>query len=124
MTISPFPSPISASWYRSCELTSLRYEGASVVLGLVDETGGAWRLNFTNAQAAKVTTEECAIELIGNLPKGGGVFVTSESDWLDSLGRGQVHFLEKSRHFIVPCYDEVVEVVAWNLEVEGIGADL
>jgi len=118
MTYSLVPSPISASWYRSCEVASLRYESDAVVVDLVDDDGRKWRLTFTNMQACKVTTEECAIGIIEQLPKGGGVYVTDESDWLTALGKGQVHFLDKSRHFVVPSYDDVVEVVAWRLDVE------
>lgn len=116
---SPIPSPISASSYRSCELTSLSYRPGFVVLDLVDDNGSKWRLTFTNTQACKVTTEECASEIMDRLPKGGGVFAASESDWLTGLGKGQVHFMDESKHFVVPCYDEVVEVVAWNLDVES-----
>ena len=118
MGFSPVPSPISASWYRSCELTSVRYESGSVVIDLQDEDGRRWRLTFTRTQASRVTTEECAVETIAQLPKSGGLFATDESEWLDRLGKGQVHFLEKSRHFVLPCYDEVVEVVALDFSVE------
>ena len=118
MTYSAVPSPISAAWYRSCELNSLRFESNAVVLELVDDDGRRWRLIFTDTQALEVTTEECAVEIIEQLPEGGGAFAADDSDWLTSLGKGEVHFLDKSRHFVVPCYDEVVEVVAWKLDVE------
>ncbi|RME61349.1 hypothetical protein D6779_00235 [Candidatus Parcubacteria bacterium] len=118
MTYSPLPSPISVSWYRSCEVASLHYESNAIIVDLVDDDGRKWRLRFTDIQACKVTTEECAVDIIDQLPQAAGIFVTEESDWLKALGKGQIPFLDKSKHFVVPSYDEVVEVVAWNLDVE------
>ncbi|MCP4937335.1 MAG: hypothetical protein GY927_24780 [bacterium] len=88
------------------------------MLKVTDEIGGKWVLTFAELQATKVTTEECAGEILEILPEGGGAVYASEtSDWLSFLGKGQIDFLSRSRHFVVPCYDEVVEIVAWEFQV-------
>jgi len=118
MPFGSIDSAISATGVRSCELLTLRLDSNVVTVELLDEDSHRWRLTFRDTQATKVTTEECAIGMTQLFPPGGGVFVADESDWLTGLGKGLVHFLDQSRHFAVPCYDEVVEVVAWTLEIE------
>ena len=90
-----------------------------MVIDLVDEAGANWRLTFTNLQAVKVTTEECAARILEKLPESGVAFVADESEWMDMLGKGDSHFMERSKHFFVTCYDEIIEVVAWNLDVKA-----
>ena len=70
-----------------------------------------WEVTFGSVQAFRVTTEECASLILERLPGQGGFFEVQNSPWLRELGQGSVHFLEKARHFIVSCYEEVVEIV-------------
>lgn len=110
-------SPIVGDWSRSCELVSMRYDG-SIVVEMTDENGRPWRLTFRVTQACRITTEECTGPILARLPKGGGLFAAETSEWLDELGKGSVHFMEKSRHFVLFCYDEIIEVVAWDCKIE------
>lgn len=108
-------TPVNAPWFRAVELLELVFGRDGVRLRLVEEESGrAWTLAFKNVQAVRVTTEECAAELLAAMPAAGGFFQAPDSAWLRELGKGEVSFLSKSRHFIVSCYDEVVEVVAWE----------
>lgn len=117
MKIVPWDISIRASYARSNELEDLRYHEGSLVLTLnEEEMGKRWNITFRSVQAFRVTTEECAFEVLSRLPGPGGFFEVHDSKWLQELGKGDIHFLEKSRHFIVSCYDEVVEVVSWDAQ--------
>ena len=50
----------------------------------------------------------------------GAMFEIVESQWIDDLGKGRVKFLDASRHFVICCYDEVVEVVAHGFDVREV----
>lgn len=116
--IVPWDTGIKARWYRANQLISLFCPPLTV--DLVEEgTEQNWRLVFHPWQAHRLTTEECYWPFgITNLPEeGGGFFEVLGSEWIESLGKGHVHFLEQSRHFIVCCYDEIVEVVAHGCTV-------
>jgi hypothetical protein len=83
------------------------------VLTLVEEgIESRWHLSFGTVQAARFTAEECSASLLGSLPSKGGFLEVKDSPWLKELGQGRISFLEKAQHFIVCCYEEVVEVVA------------
>ncbi len=28
--------------------------------------------------------------------------------------------MEKARHFLIPCYDNIIEIIAWNIELEEV----
>jgi len=59
--------------------------------------------------------------LIEKLPHPGGFFEVLDSPWIQELGKGEVHFLGQSRHFVVCCYDEILEVVAWEAAFHPAG---
>jgi len=119
MKISTWDVPIRSRWYRSTELKELRFDRGGVILRVLEEdTEREWTVHFKNVQAFRSTTEECAVAIIEQLPEGGGFFEVKDSPWLAELGRGEVSFLEQSKHYIVGCYDEIVEVVAWEALVE------
>lgn len=118
MHVKPWGVPISASWYRATELKELRFDRTGLHLVVVEEESERqWTVHFKSVQAFRSTTEECAITVIEQLPIEGGFFEIENSPWLDELGRGQVAFLDKSRHFVVACYDEIIEVIAWEAEL-------
>lgn len=110
--------PIKASWYRATELMEVRFDRTGLHLVIIEEESECeWSVHFKNVQAFRSTTEECVVNLIDQLPREGGFFIVENSPWVAELGRGRVIFLEQSRHFVVACYDEVVEVVAWEAEI-------
>jgi hypothetical protein len=118
MKIIPWKLPLAASWTRSLELKELSFSQGRLVLLLEEEQGAGWQLAFSPVQAFRSTTEECAASILQKLPEDGGLFEVLESPWIEELGRA--HFLADSHHYVVCCYDEVVEVVAWNAEATGV----
>lgn len=81
-----------------------------------DESGMLWNLNFRPALAWRVTLEECAGNLIAELPAEGSLFLVQESEWRKEIGDDE--FVRKSKHFILCCYDEVVEVLAGDCSIK------
>jgi len=119
MKISTWAVPIRSRWYRSTELRELRFGRGGVILRIIEEdTEREWTVQFNNVQAFRITTEECAIRIIEQLPQCGGFFEVQDSPWLSELGRQEVSFLDRSKHYVVACYDEIVEVVAWDALIE------
>ncbi len=84
-------------------------------LEIEEESGKLWWFDFKQVQAWKVTAEECSGSLMSKLPIVGALFLTRDSDWLKELGDAEP--LKKSQHFVICCYDEVVEVLAWDCSV-------
>lgn len=113
MTFSEWDVPIKADSYRSIDLKEFKFDRNVLVFELIEEeTEEVWSLSFDSLQAFKTTTEECSAEILEQLPVGGGFFKSTESVWLNSLGKGDVAFLSNACHFIICCYDEVIEIVA------------
>jgi hypothetical protein len=105
--------PIQAEAKRSIELKKLEFSGGGLSLTLAEEnTDDIWAIVFKSVQAFRSTTEECSARILETLPLLGGFFKTSNSAWMDELGKGDIVFLSDSNHFIICCYDEVIEVVA------------
>ncbi len=119
--IVPWDTGIQAQWYRANELISLSFPPVTVEL-VEEDTEQHWRLTFETSQAHRVTTEECIWPFgITNLPEDGcGFFEVLDSVWIDSLGKGRVSFLDRSRHFIICCYDEIIEVVAYRCRIDKL----
>ncbi len=122
--IVPWKTDIQARWYRANELICLSFPPLTIDL-VEEDTSQQWRITFKSWQAQRVTTEECVWPFgEENLPEeGGGFFEVLDSEWICALGKGQVHFLAPSRHFVVCCYDEIIEVVAHDYEItklEGV----
>lgn len=98
-----------------------------------------WKIVFKVYQALKITTMDCANL---NFFKGGdfddACFVDGESHsvfrkfimevedskWIKELkailkkSDPRADFLDKARHFLLPLYDNVIEIIAWNLVLE------
>jgi hypothetical protein len=116
MKIVKWDVPVVALYRRSVELVSLEYKGSKVCLTLTEEEyGRAWRAQFEMVQAFKCVTWECGAHTLSNAPDGG-FFEIMGSPLLEELGLGLHEFLEKSRHFVVSTYNDIVHVVAWSCE--------
>ncbi len=122
MKIIPWEIPLQAAWSRALILDNLTYNKKGFILTVRDEEEKLWELKFKCNQAFRVTTEECSTHALPSPPNFGGLFKILDSPWITELGKGEVHFLEKSQHFVVYCYDEVVEVIAWDCEVTPINS--
>jgi hypothetical protein len=110
-------TPIRATWSRSMQLLSLEYKPGSMTMTVNnDGDGKVWSIRFYSIQAIEITTYECASSILRDVEGRGALFEVIESRWIEELGRGKILFLEKSRHFVVCCYDEVVEVVAHRFD--------
>ncbi len=122
MHLIPWSVPMKAQAPRANDLQGLQFERQGLSLRLTeDETEQTWLVTFTSVQAFRVTTEECAWHILAQLPHPGGFFEILDSPWVQELGKGEVHFLGQSRHFVVCCYDEIVEVVAWEAAFHTAG---
>ena len=120
----PWDTGIIADWYRANTLVSLEVPSAGkVLIKLVEEhTEQHWELAFHPYQAIRITTEECVLTVgtLSGAPQKGGFFEALDSDWIRALGKGKIAFLEKSRHFIISTYDDVIEIIAWNCSVRKL----
>lgn len=106
-------TPIKADFFRSTDLKEVVFNerGLGCVL-IEEETEENWMLSFDALQGLRITTEECSARLLEIFPDGGGFFKSYQSTWLSNLGKGDVPFLDDACHFVICCYDEILEVVA------------
>jgi hypothetical protein len=118
--VTKWAVPVKAAGHRDLELRDLRFQGNELVLKVVSEADALeWTFEFLEVQAFRTTAEECMNPLVEKLPFDAACFEIENSPWIDALGRGTVRFLEDSHHFVVCCYDEIVEVVAWSCTVRA-----
>ena len=79
--IVPWDIPIPASYLRANELEDLHYSGSGLRIVLVEEElGRKWELMFRSVQAFRLTSEECALQVLSSFPKPGGFFEVINSD--------------------------------------------
>ena len=120
MNVLKLDTPVKAPWCRSLELQSITYKTDSIALRVSEDCEDPgwknWLIRFDNIQGLKVTTEESDFEISNKINEEGAFFEFKRSKWLYSLGLDKVHYMAKSRHFVVRCYDEVVEVAAWKID--------
>lgn len=121
MSVKTWTLPIKAEWHRATELESLSFGREGLTLVLIEEhAGGHWRLRFPEVQAFKCVAEESAAALLGTLPTKGAFYEVEDSPWLRELGHGKLEYMAKARHYVICCYDEVLEVVATRHDVEQL----
>jgi hypothetical protein len=112
MNVIPWAIPIKAEWHRSIELRQLLFDQDGLSLRVAEEDGKAWDLRFGEIQAMRFTTEESAAPLLASLPFAGGFFEITDSEWLRELGAGRLAYMSHAHHYVVSCYDQVIEIVA------------
>ena len=123
MKVIRWNAPFNTEWHRENELDELvlnQTTGLSLLIS--GEEKGAWRLSFKSVAAFRVTTEECIGGFLLNLPIGGSAFEVLDSDWIHELNIGGVHFLDNVKHYIIFCYDDIIEIVALDVEIESRGS--
>jgi hypothetical protein len=118
MKVIHWKSEIAAPWKRALELKDFRMIDQGLHVEIEEESGRSWKLDFNPVQAWRVTSEECAGNLIAGLPVEGSLFLVRESEWRRQLGDAEP--VQKSEHFVVCCYDEVIEVLAWNCSISPV----
>ena len=113
MSFIPWEVPIRTRSKRSTELKKFKFDRHALIFKLIEEdTEKNWNLSFDSFQALRITTEECSVKIISHLPGNSGFFKSTESAWLKNLGKNDIHFLSDTYHFVICCYDEIIEVVA------------
>lgn len=85
-------------------------------------------LRFRPYQSLRVTTMDCYLGT-EDLPRQlDGVHWSRVSPWLDELTEAlseidrTADFMQRAIHFLVPAGDDVLEVVAWQIQVEPTGS--
>ena len=99
-----------------------------------------WKVKIKVFQAIKITTIDCVdfdYRKGGEFPdvcfedkKGypvpqfrAHIMEVESSDWIKELTASlkvvdsSADFMGKARHFLIPCYDNIIEIIAWNLEL-------
>jgi hypothetical protein len=96
---------------------------------ITDAKGVEIRLTFRPYQAMRLTTVDCYREP-DELPHRPEVaYWTSASEWIDELKASlavvdrTADFMDRAVHFVVPAGDDVLEVVAWQVEISRSGMD-
>lgn len=102
-----------------------------------------WRIKINNFQALKITPIDCAnLNFLqnGDFPNAcyeikegypvpqfvAYIMEVIDSNWLHELRRSllniheEADFMDKSKHFLIPCYDNIIEIIAWDIELTKI----
>lgn len=116
-TVVPWKVPIADRGSRSIELEQCLFGRAGLTLTIRDAKKEIWALTFAEVQALQLTTDECAGYILASFPTRDSFFEVMNSNWIEALGGEEARPLADSRHFIVACYDEVVEIVADGCEI-------
>ena len=85
---------------------------------------------FSPYQAIKITAIDCmsAQEFYNEYCYRDGIYhrhilKIENSDWISELNRNfkdadpRSNFMFKSNHYVLPLYEEIIEVVAWDIEL-------
>ena len=121
MPVKTWDLPIKAMWHRATELDSLSFGRDGLTLRLIEEESGKhWQLHFPEVQGFKCVTEESASGLLRTLPTKGAFYEVMDSSWLRELGQGRLEYMSQARHYVLCCYDEVLEIVATSHVIEQV----
>ncbi len=105
-------------------ITRTFVEGAKVIVEL-DDDDRKLRVAFSPYQALRVTTSDCFALPEGMMITPRTIMEVEESDWISELKKSlaevdtTANFMDKSRHFLVPGYDDFIEIAAWSVEHES-----
>jgi hypothetical protein len=90
---------------------------------ITDAKGNEIRLAFQPYQAMRLTTVDCFREPEGLPHRPEVVYWSSASPWIDELKASlavidrTADFMERALHFVIPAGDDVLEVIAWQVEI-------
>ncbi|WP_218417919.1 hypothetical protein [Alteromonas lipotrueae] len=118
MNFDNWAVPFTANSKRAIELVSIQYDGSSICIVLYEEDSDRnWKVTFDSYVALRIVSEECSAGIQNDLPEEGAFYITKKSDWLFELGKGDISFLDDASHFVMCCYDEVIEVISCRSDV-------
>jgi len=109
---------------KAVPISKTHVEGAKVIVELDDDEQQI-RLAFSPYQALRVTTADCFALPENMMIAPQTIMEVEESDWIAELKKSlaevdeSADFMDKSRHFLVPAYDDFIEIAAWNVEHES-----
>jgi hypothetical protein len=110
----------AGTWHRDCELTSFVYQLSDFQLEFEkDSDSKKWKILFKNVVSYKVTSEEfIGVGALAQLPNNGSFFEVNDSAWVNEITDGDQSL--KLRHFIFCFYEEIIEVLAEELEFKDL----
>ena len=95
-----------------------------------------WKIVFKVYQAMKITTVDCVNYEKGYFDdfcyqKENQPYLSScryilevvDSEWIKELKKAlllnnsEANFMDKARHFVLPLYDNHIEIIAWDIEI-------
>jgi hypothetical protein len=122
--IIEWSTPIKADWVRANDFVSLSLiRGERFRLIIREESSRKqWLIEFDWIQAFRFLTEELSWPLKLRLQEDSfaGFFKVRDSEWMDELAEGKEGILQGAEHFIIFCYDEVIEVVGGGVSFEEV----
>ena len=106
----PWDTPVKANGYRALELVELAFLSSGLRIVLLEEDEEAqWELAVPQYRAVCVTAEESAHEIYAQLLGYDAFWRAVDSPWLRTLGMGDRFERGTVGHYVVCCYDEVIE---------------
>jgi hypothetical protein len=111
--------------FHEVSLSSIAWESSTLVLQADDENEIKKRLQFSPIQAFKLITNDCWINRT-ELIKNWKIIEVENSTWIYELQKNaqiidnDADFLDKSKHYIIPLCDAILEIVFWNMSIENI----
>lgn len=98
------------------------YENSSIAIELRYDSV-VRRVSFRPVQAVRITTADCFLMSGESFISPRSIMEVRESKWLLQLSDAaktideSSEFMDKAKHFVVPCDDQFIEVIAWMYEV-------
>ena len=108
--------------FSTTPLGKLTVENAKVIVELTVENVSI-RVVFAPYQAVRVTTADCFLVAPDAFIEPRTIMEMSNSQWIEQLSGSlsQVDetatFLTQTRHFLVACQDNFIEIIAWDYEL-------
>jgi hypothetical protein len=136
MRAFPFSEPSSMKILRvpnipklnNTPLAMIRVRTGHLVVEADDEHENRVRLVFAPFQMVRITTTDCFSVPKGLVVEPGWVVEILDSPLVTELRTTlarvdeTARFMDRARHFLVPGGDEYIDVVAWDLRIEGLGS--
>jgi hypothetical protein len=112
--------PIIAENRRSLELQSLVYMRDGVTITLTeDPSGRRWGVRFEDVAVVSIRAWDLAGKTLEKLSGDGAIFQIRDDDEFYRMN-GAWRFKMRYNHYIVSCYDDVLEVLAASISFEEI----